>query len=112
MKVKKALVLGATGGMGYAVVHELNRRGVEVVAFARGKGQKWRWLIIFTPTVYIQDSVSGKKRPKDRRPKRGDIVWRLKAWQKHRPFLSCSLIFPISTVRMRQTPFYTTRCSV
>lgn len=33
--MKKALVLGASGGMGYAIVHELQSMGVEVVAFAR-----------------------------------------------------------------------------
>lgn len=35
--MKRALVLGATGGMGYALVHELVNRGVEVVAFSRRK---------------------------------------------------------------------------
>ena len=35
--MKKALVLGATGGIGYALVRELADRGVEVVAFSRGK---------------------------------------------------------------------------
>lgn len=35
--MKKALVLGATGGIGSALVRELVTRGVEVVAFARGK---------------------------------------------------------------------------
>ncbi|MBU9710218.1 NAD-dependent epimerase/dehydratase family protein [Evansella tamaricis] len=35
--MKKALVAGATGGMGYALVQELTARGVEVVAFSRGK---------------------------------------------------------------------------
>ncbi|WP_102275505.1 SDR family NAD(P)-dependent oxidoreductase [Cytobacillus massiliigabonensis] len=35
--MKKALVLGASGGIGYALVRELNNRGVDVVAFARGK---------------------------------------------------------------------------
>lgn len=35
--MKKALVLGASGGMGYALVRELVFRGVEVVAFARGE---------------------------------------------------------------------------
>jgi len=35
--MKKALVLGATGGIGYALVRELVERGVEVVAFSRGK---------------------------------------------------------------------------
>lgn len=35
--MKKALVLGASGGMGYALVRELVSRGVDVVAFARGE---------------------------------------------------------------------------
>ncbi|WP_107926104.1 SDR family NAD(P)-dependent oxidoreductase [Lysinibacillus parviboronicapiens] len=35
--MKKALVVGASGGMGYALVNELAARGIEVVAFARGK---------------------------------------------------------------------------
>lgn len=33
--MKKALVLGATGGMGYALVEELVNRGSETIAFAR-----------------------------------------------------------------------------
>ncbi|GEL78503.1 SDR family NAD(P)-dependent oxidoreductase [Tenuibacillus multivorans] len=33
--MKKALVLGASGGMGSAIVNELQSRGVKVVAFAR-----------------------------------------------------------------------------
>jgi nucleoside-diphosphate-sugar epimerase len=33
--MKKALVLGATGGMGYALVEELVSRGIETIAFAR-----------------------------------------------------------------------------
>ncbi|UPJ16534.1 NAD(P)H-binding protein [Bacillus cereus] len=35
--MKKALVLGASGSMGYAIVNELCGRGVHVVAFARNK---------------------------------------------------------------------------
>lgn len=35
--MKKALVAGASGGMGYAIVCELVSSGVDVVAFARGK---------------------------------------------------------------------------
>lgn len=35
--MKKVLVLGASGGIGYALVNELVNRGIEVVAFARGK---------------------------------------------------------------------------
>ncbi|GAX89084.1 SDR family NAD(P)-dependent oxidoreductase [Effusibacillus lacus] len=35
--MNKALVLGASGGMGYSIVKELAQRGIDVVAFARGK---------------------------------------------------------------------------
>lgn len=35
--MKKALVAGATGGMGYALVQELRQRNIEVIAFSRGK---------------------------------------------------------------------------
>ncbi|MEC1722163.1 SDR family NAD(P)-dependent oxidoreductase [Schinkia azotoformans] len=35
--MKKVLVLGASGGMGYSIVKELAQRGINVVAFARGK---------------------------------------------------------------------------
>lgn len=33
--MRKALVLGASGGMGYAIVKELSKRGIEVEAFGR-----------------------------------------------------------------------------
>ena len=35
--MKKALVLGASGGMGYSIVKELSSRGISVTAFARTK---------------------------------------------------------------------------
>ncbi|MEK3936342.1 SDR family NAD(P)-dependent oxidoreductase [Sporosarcina sp. FSL W7-1349] len=35
--MKRALVLGASGGMGFSIVNELIDRGVEVVAFARSE---------------------------------------------------------------------------
>lgn len=35
--MKKALVLGASGAMGYAITKELCNRGIEVVAFARNR---------------------------------------------------------------------------
>ncbi|MBS4214371.1 SDR family NAD(P)-dependent oxidoreductase [Neobacillus rhizophilus] len=50
--MKKALVLGATGGMGYALVRELGNRGVEVVAFSRGK-EKLHALYQHEPRVTI-----------------------------------------------------------
>jgi nucleoside-diphosphate-sugar epimerase len=37
--MKKALVLGASGGMGYSIVKELSNRGVEVIAFSRTKSK-------------------------------------------------------------------------
>ncbi|WP_338754517.1 SDR family NAD(P)-dependent oxidoreductase [Bacillus sp. FJAT-52991] len=37
--MKKALVLGASGGMGYPIVKELNREGVQTIAFARTKAK-------------------------------------------------------------------------
>jgi nucleoside-diphosphate-sugar epimerase len=37
--MKKALVLGASGGMGYSIVNELSSRGIHVVAFARTKAK-------------------------------------------------------------------------
>lgn len=39
---KKALVLGASGGMGYALACELVERGIEVVVFARSKDKLQR----------------------------------------------------------------------
>ena len=37
--MKRALVLGASGGMGYSIVKELSSRGISVTAFARTKGK-------------------------------------------------------------------------
>lgn len=37
--MKKALVLGASGGMGYAITKELSSRGIMVTAFARNRGK-------------------------------------------------------------------------
>lgn len=37
--MEKALVLGASGGMGYAIVKELSQFGVKVVAFARNRNK-------------------------------------------------------------------------
>jgi nucleoside-diphosphate-sugar epimerase len=37
--MKKALVIGATGGMGYALVKELAARGIHTIAFSRGEAK-------------------------------------------------------------------------
>jgi nucleoside-diphosphate-sugar epimerase len=41
--MKKALVLGATGGMGFALVEELVSRGIETIAFARSSDKLARY---------------------------------------------------------------------
>ena len=38
-EMKKALVLGASGGMGYSIVKELSNRGIAVKAFARNENK-------------------------------------------------------------------------
>ena len=59
--LKKAIVLGATGGMGSALVYELIDRGVQVTAFARGT-EKLHQLFSGDPLVeiYEGDAFSGK----------------------------------------------------
>lgn len=52
--MKKALVLGASGGMGYALVNELLARGVEVVAFARNEEKLRSLFAAHQPRVQIQ----------------------------------------------------------
>ncbi|MGM0837568.1 MAG: SDR family NAD(P)-dependent oxidoreductase [Bacillota bacterium] len=51
--MKKALVIGASGGMGYAIVRELVSRGIEVKAFAKG-GEKLEELFGVEELVTIQ----------------------------------------------------------
>ncbi len=50
--MKKALVLGASGGMGYAIVNELTSRGTAVTAFARTR-EKLERLFRNQPLVNI-----------------------------------------------------------
>lgn len=51
--MRKALVLGATGGMGYSIVNELSMRGIEVVAFARNR-EKLKRMFKDDPNVTIK----------------------------------------------------------
>ncbi|MEH7342308.1 SDR family NAD(P)-dependent oxidoreductase [Bacillus sp. JJ1532] len=61
--MKKALVAGASGGMGYALVCELVSRGIDVVAFSRGKEKLERLyksqsnVIIFSGDALNQDDL-------------------------------------------------------
>lgn len=51
--MRRALVLGATGGMGYSIVNELSSRGIKVVAFARNKEKLTRMFKAY-PNIVIQ----------------------------------------------------------
>lgn len=61
--MKKVIVLGASGGMGYALVQELIGRGVEVIAFARHREKLDRLfgnvdgVEIITGDVLIQEDI-------------------------------------------------------
>jgi nucleoside-diphosphate-sugar epimerase len=64
MEMKKALVLGATGGMGFSLVEELVSRNIETIAFARSKdkleqySQEWGPLAtIFAGDVLNEDQL-------------------------------------------------------
>lgn len=59
--MKKAMVIGASGGMGYALVLELVSRGVEVVAFARGK-ERLEALFRRKEKVTIRPGDAGEKK--------------------------------------------------
>jgi len=60
--MRKALVLGASGGMGYSIVKELQMRNIEVVAFARN-GEKLRRL--FNGDEYVTITTGDIFNPKD-----------------------------------------------
>jgi nucleoside-diphosphate-sugar epimerase len=66
MEMKKAVVLGATGGMGFSLVEELVSRNIETIAFARSKdkleqySQEWGPLAtIFAGDVLNEDQLKG-----------------------------------------------------
>lgn len=56
--MKRAMVVGASGGIGIALVNELTARGIEVIAFARG-GQKLRTLYSdnYKVTIFPGDAL-------------------------------------------------------
>ena len=61
--MKKALVLGASGGMGYSIVNELISRELHVVAFARTRSkleklfQNQQGITIFTGDIFNLDDL-------------------------------------------------------
>ncbi|MGF3104773.1 NAD(P)H-binding protein [Rossellomorea sp. DUT-2] len=72
--MEKAMVVGASGGMGYALVMELISRGVEVVAFARGK-EKLTRLFGGMETVKIKPGDAENKDQLIHAAKGSDIIF-------------------------------------
>ena len=59
--MKKALVLGASGGMGYSLVKELSSKGIKVVAFARTKEKLERLFHDDANVMIFADDVFNKR---------------------------------------------------
>jgi len=72
--MKKAIVLGASGGMGYALVNELVFRGVEVTAFARN-GEKLRQMFGSLANVTIRPGNAFSERELDDAVKGNEIIF-------------------------------------
>jgi nucleoside-diphosphate-sugar epimerase len=59
--MKKALVLGASGAMGFAIVHELVEKGIQVRAFARNQEKLERLVGNLTNVEIVASDVLNKK---------------------------------------------------
>ncbi|GAB7386977.1 hypothetical protein BSNK01_08130 [Bacillaceae bacterium] len=90
--MRRALVVGASGGMGASLTKELAERGIEVVAFARN-GKKLESLHGCNPLVTIAagdafEKIRVTKFPKISRnaltPKKAKYAYRWKRWRKKR----------------------------
>lgn len=94
--MKKALVLGASGGMGYAIVKELNNRGIETIAFARNKQKLDK---LFQGDSYVH-SVAGDvldQRSISQAAKDVDVIFHAvnfpyAEWEEKQPLLINNLI--------------------
>jgi nucleoside-diphosphate-sugar epimerase len=60
--MKRVLVLGASGGMGYSIVKELSSRGIQVVAFARNEKKMTR---LFGADDFVEVRVGDVFKEKD-----------------------------------------------
>ncbi|WP_028389854.1 SDR family NAD(P)-dependent oxidoreductase [Bacillus cihuensis] len=91
----KALVLGATGGMGNAIVYELLVRGVEVTAFARNI-EKLNKLFKDQKVRLVQGDVFNKEQV-NRAVKNADVVFHsinipYEQWEGQQPILMGNIL--------------------
>lgn len=69
--MQKALVIGASGGMGYSVVQELSSRGISVTAFARSRDKLEKLfgnnpnVTIYTGDLFRMEDLDGAARGAD-----------------------------------------------
>lgn len=63
MEMKKAAVLGATGGMGFSLVEELVSRNIETIAFARSKDKLEKYSKEWGPlaTIFTGDVLNERQ---------------------------------------------------
>jgi nucleoside-diphosphate-sugar epimerase len=95
--MKKVLVLGASGGMGYSVVKELSSRGIQVTAFARTREKLEKFfgddvnVTIFTGDVFSKEDL-------DKAAKDVDIIYHCvnipyTKWKEQLPSLMANVIY-------------------
>ncbi|MGE8079953.1 SDR family NAD(P)-dependent oxidoreductase [Peribacillus loiseleuriae] len=91
----KALVLGATGGMGSAIVYELLERGVEITAFARNL-EKLNRMFKNHPVRLVQGDVFNQEQL-SHAVRNADIVFHsinlpYQEWEDKQPILMSNII--------------------
>ena len=95
--MKKVLVLGASGGMGYSVVKELSSRGIQVKAFAR-KSEKLERFFGEDANVTICTGDVFRREDLDNATKDVEIIYHCinipyTNWKEHLPILMANIIF-------------------
>src|SRR5690625_2513875 len=95
--MKKAVVLGATGGMGISIVHELVARGVKVTAFARNEETLIHFfgnqasVHLFPGNVFIKEDLNNAV-------KGNDVIFHAinipyASWAKNLPTLTKNIMY-------------------
>jgi nucleoside-diphosphate-sugar epimerase len=94
--MKRALVLGASGGMGYSIVKELSSRGIQVTAFARNR-LKLEKLFHQDPNVAIFSGDLFELDDLDSAAKETDIMYHAvnipySDWQQKLPIMMSNIL--------------------
>jgi nucleoside-diphosphate-sugar epimerase len=98
LKMKRALVIGASGGMGYSIVKELSSRGIQVNAFARNR-VKLEKLFLNDPNVTICSGDIFRLVDLDHAAKDTDIIYQ----SANLPYSEWKVKLPIMMSNILQT---------